>query len=155
MWTIVGVVVAIDLAAVALGVLDRSVQSLIATVMFSIVTVGFATIGALIVWRHRAHSIGWLFVAVAFFFSFCHNLAQNYAVYALVVDPGSLAGGQGGVLVRLDGPRHRVRRRDAAPAPPLPRRAAAHAALAAAVGGRRDPGDGPPDCRGRGLTSRS
>ena len=90
---IVGLVVAIDLAAIALGILDRSVQSLVATIMFSIVTVGFATIGALIVWRHRAHSIGWLFIAVAIFFSFCHNLAQNYAVYALVVDPGSWPAG--------------------------------------------------------------
>lgn len=93
MWAIVGLVVAIDLAAIALGILDRSVQSLVATIMFSIVTVGFATIGALIVWRHRAHSIGWLFIAVAFFFSFCHNLAQNYAVYTLVVDPGSWPAG--------------------------------------------------------------
>ena len=94
MWAIVGLIVAIDIAAVALGILDRSVQSLVATIMFSIVTVGFAAIGALIVWRHRAHSIGWLFIAVAFFFSFCHNLAQNYAVYTLVVDPGSLPAGK-------------------------------------------------------------
>jgi hypothetical protein len=62
--------------------------------MFSPTTIGFAVVGALIVWRHRAHSIGWLFVAVAFFFSLCHNLAQNYAVYTLVVDPGSLPAGR-------------------------------------------------------------
>jgi hypothetical protein len=76
-----------------LGLLDRSVQSFIATMMFSAVTVGFAAIGALIVWRHRAHSIGWLFVTVAFF---CHNLAQNYAVYAPGRRPGDVAGGEGG-----------------------------------------------------------
>jgi hypothetical protein len=93
-WTIVGVVVAIDAAAVLLGFLDRDVQSLAATVIFSPTTIGFSVFGALIVWRHRAHSIGWLFVAVAFFFSLCHNLAQNYAVYALVVDPGSLPTGK-------------------------------------------------------------
>ena len=93
-WAIVGVVVAFDAAATVLGILDRHVQSLAATVMFSPTTIGFAVFGALIVWRHRAHSIGWLFVVVAFFFSLCHNLAQNYAVYTLVVDPGSLPGGE-------------------------------------------------------------
>jgi len=93
-WAIVGVVVAFDAAATVLGTLDRHVQSLAATVMFSPTTIGFAVFGALIVWRHPAHSIGWLFVVVAFFFSLCHNLAQNYAVYTLVVDPGSLPGGE-------------------------------------------------------------
>jgi len=92
-WIILGLVVAFDAAAVVLGILDRHVQSLAATVMFSPTTIGFAAFGALIVWRHRAHSIGWLFVAVAFFFSLCHNLAQNYAVYTLTADPGSLPAG--------------------------------------------------------------
>jgi hypothetical protein len=92
-WAIVGAVVVFDAGAVVLGILDRHVQSLAATVMFSPTTVGFAVFGALIVRKHRGHSIGWLFVAVAFFFSFCHNLAQNYAVYAIVVDPGSLPAG--------------------------------------------------------------
>lgn len=93
-WTILGVVVAFDAGAVVLGILDRHVQSLGATIMFSPTTIAFAAFGALIVWRHRAHSIGWLFVVVAFFFSLCHNLAQNYAVYTLVVDPGSLPAGK-------------------------------------------------------------
>ena len=93
-WTIVGVVVVFDAGAVVLGILDRHVQTLSATVMFSPTTIGFAAFGALIVWRHRAHSIGWLFVGVAFFVSLCHNLAQNYAVYALAVDPGSLPAGK-------------------------------------------------------------
>jgi hypothetical protein len=92
--TIVGLVVAFDAGAVVLGLLDRHVQSLVATVMFAPTTVGFAAFGALIVWKHRAHSIGWLFVTVAFFFSLCHNLAQNYAVYTLAVDPGSLPAGK-------------------------------------------------------------
>jgi hypothetical protein len=92
--TIVGLVAAIDAGAILLGTLDRSTQSLVATLMFSPTTVAFAAFGALIVWRHRAHSIGWLFITVAFFFALCHNLAQNYAVYALVVDPGALPAGR-------------------------------------------------------------
>jgi hypothetical protein len=93
-WTIVGLVVAFDAGAAVLGVLDRSVQSLVATLMFSPTTIAFAALGALIVSRNRAHWIGWLFVTVAFFFSLCHNLAQNYAVYALAVHPGSWPAGK-------------------------------------------------------------
>jgi len=93
-WTIVGFTVATDVVAVGLGLLDRSVQSLIATAMFSTVTVGFAALGALIVSRQRGNATGWLFVVVALFFSVCHNLAQNYAVYALVVDPGTWPAGK-------------------------------------------------------------
>ena len=62
--------------------------------MFTPTTIAFAAFGALIVWKHRAHSIGWLFVVVAFFFALCHNLAQNYAVYTLAVNPGSLPAGK-------------------------------------------------------------
>src|SRR5919108_527072 len=61
--TIVGLTIAIDVVAAVLGVLDRSVQSLVATVMFSAVTVGFAAVGALIVWRQRGNAIGWAFVS--------------------------------------------------------------------------------------------
>jgi hypothetical protein len=93
-WIIVGLVVAFDAGGIALGILDRDVQSLVPTLMFSPTTIAFAALGALIVWRHRAHSIGWLFVTVAFFFSLCHNLAQNYAVYALAVDPGRWPAGR-------------------------------------------------------------
>ena len=91
---IVAAVVLMDAGAAVLGVLDRDVQSLSATVMFVPTTIAFAGLGALIVSRHRAHSIGWLFIAVALFFSLCHGLAQNYAVYTLVVDPGSLPAGK-------------------------------------------------------------
>jgi hypothetical protein len=93
-WAIVGAVVVFDAGAVVLGILDRQLQSLVATIMFTPTTIAFAAFGALIVWKHRAHSIGWLFVAVAFFFALCHNLAQNYAVYTLAVNPGSLPAGK-------------------------------------------------------------
>ena len=58
--------------------------------MFTVVTIGFAALGALIVSRERAHAIGWLFVGVALLLALPHNLLQNYAVYALFVAPGSV-----------------------------------------------------------------
>jgi hypothetical protein len=89
-WTIVGVTIAINAAAVVLAILDSSVQSVTATVMFTVVTIGFAALGGLIVSQERANVIGWLFVAVALLLALPHNLLQNYAVYALVVAPGSV-----------------------------------------------------------------
>ena len=51
-WAIVGVTVAgANAGAIVLGLLDRSVQSLTATVMFTVVTIPFALLGALIVSR--------------------------------------------------------------------------------------------------------
>jgi ABC-type glycerol-3-phosphate transport system permease component len=79
-WTIVGLTVAIDATAVALGILDRSVQSLTATATFTAVTIGFASLGALIVSRQRGNAFGWLFITLAMFLSVPHNLLQNYAV---------------------------------------------------------------------------
>jgi hypothetical protein len=89
-WTIVGLTVAADAAAIGFAILDRGVQSSVATVMFTVVTIGFASLGALIVSQERANAIGWLFVGVALLMAFPHNLFQNYAVYALFVAPGSV-----------------------------------------------------------------
>jgi len=91
-WTIVGLIIAVNAAAIWLGLLDRNVQSLVATFMFAAVTVGFGTVGALIVSRERANSFGWLFIAMAVFLSVPHSLAQNYVVYALAVSPDELPG---------------------------------------------------------------
>ena len=92
-WTIVGLTVVINAVALWLGLLDRSVQSLTATVMFTFVTIGFASVGALIVTWQRGNRIGWLFIGMAMFLAVPHNLLQNYAVYAMVVAPGTLPGG--------------------------------------------------------------
>jgi hypothetical protein len=92
-WAIVGLTVVINAASIWLALLDRHVQSLTATFMFAVFTIGFASIGALIVSRQRGNALGWLFIAVAIFFAVPHSLMQNYAVYTLAVSPGSLPGG--------------------------------------------------------------
>ena len=98
-WSIVGLIVVVNAAAIWLGLLDRDVQSLVATFMFAVVTIGFAVVGALIVARERSNSFGWLFIAMAVFLSVPHNLAQNYAVYALAVSPGDWPGAQAALWI--------------------------------------------------------
>src|SRR3954452_21596303 len=92
-WAIVGLTVVINAASIWLALLHRHVQSLTATFMFAVFTIGFASIGALIVSRQRGNALGWLFIAVAIFFAVPDSLMQNYAVYTLAVSPGSLPGG--------------------------------------------------------------
>ena len=98
-WSIVGLIVVVNAAAIWLGLLDRDVQSLVATFMFAVVTIGFAVVGALIVARERSNSFGWLFIAMAVFLSVPHNLAQNYAVYALAVSPDDWPGAQAALWI--------------------------------------------------------
>ncbi|MFI5050390.1 MAG: hypothetical protein ACHQEA_11065 [Gaiellales bacterium] len=98
-WSIVGLIVVVNAAAIWLGLLDRDVQSLVATFMFAVVTIGFAVVGALIVARERSNSFGWLFIAMAVFLSVPHNIAQNYAVYALAVSPGDWPGAQAALWI--------------------------------------------------------
>jgi hypothetical protein len=54
--------------------------------------VAFVTVGALVAWRRPANRIGWIFCAVALS-NFLWAFAWQYAVYALVTEPGSLPGG--------------------------------------------------------------
>lgn len=89
-WALVALVFAANASAVVLGVLDRGVQSLVATAMFTIATTLFVVVGAVIVTWQRGNAVGWLFIVLATFLSVAHNLSQNYAVYALTASPGSL-----------------------------------------------------------------
>jgi hypothetical protein len=63
----------------------------IENVLFS---VGFSTVGAVIVPRMSAENrTGWLFCAIGFLWAVVHFSAE-YAIYALLADPGSLPAGE-------------------------------------------------------------
>jgi MFS family permease len=98
-WSIVGLIVLVNAGAIWLGLIDRHVQSLVATFMFAVVTIGFAIVGGLIVSRERSNSFGWLFIGMAVFLSVPHNLAQNYAVYALAVSSDQLPGARAALWI--------------------------------------------------------
>lgn len=98
-WSIVALIVLVNAGAIWLGLLDRDVQSLVPTFMFAVVTIGFAIVGALIVARERSNSFGWLFIGMAVFLSVPHNLAENYAVYALAVSSDQLPGARAALWI--------------------------------------------------------
>ena len=52
----------------------------------------FPAVGALIVSRHPANALGWLFCVAGLFIA-VGDLVSEYATYALIAEPGSLPGG--------------------------------------------------------------
>ena len=59
----------------------------------AIFTVTFSTVGWLIARRHPQNPIGWLFGAIGLLFGL-QLVGQEYAVYAILAQPGSLPGGE-------------------------------------------------------------
>jgi hypothetical protein len=56
---------------------------------FAILTVSFSVVGALIASHRPENSIGWIFLAVGFFYGLL-SAGDEYAIYALLTNPGSL-----------------------------------------------------------------
>lgn len=61
----------------------------VATIAFAIGLSGYPVVGAMIVFRQPANSIGWLFIGVGLLFA-AAALFPAYATYGVFVDPGSL-----------------------------------------------------------------
>ena len=61
----------------------------VATIAFAIGLSGYPVVGAMIVFRQPANSIGWLFISVGLLFAAAGSLPA-YATYGVFVDPGSL-----------------------------------------------------------------
>ncbi len=56
------------------------------------VTLTFGTVGSLILWRHPAHRVGWLFCWTGLIITL-GEVGDEYAAWALFVRPGQLPGG--------------------------------------------------------------
>jgi hypothetical protein len=55
----------------------------------AIIAVSFSVVGALIASQHPKNSIGWIFLAVGFVYGLL-SAGEEYAVYALLTNPGTL-----------------------------------------------------------------
>lgn len=60
--------------------------------LFKVLSVAFATVGALVASRRPQNPIGWILAAGALLLALS-DFAEQYAVYALVTEPGALSGG--------------------------------------------------------------
>ncbi len=101
-WGVFAATIAVTLAAAGLAVLDRSVQPLFPSALGLLIPLGYALIGTLIATRQGENVIGWLFLGVGFTLALTAGLAQNYAIYTLVVNRDRLPAGQ--VALWLESP---------------------------------------------------
>jgi MFS family permease len=91
-WSLAGLTVGLDAAAVVLMVAaNEQVTFEFNGPIFAAAIVAFAILGALLASRRPHNAMGWIFLAAAVLFA-VNILADHYAHYGLVTNPGSLAG---------------------------------------------------------------
>jgi hypothetical protein len=99
-WTLCGLATAATVLAAVLDILISGASHEVPAdldvgtgdLVWPLVVLGFAFVGALIAARHPGNAVGWIFGAGAVAFSLS-GLAEAYAIYTLFADPGGLLGG--------------------------------------------------------------
>jgi hypothetical protein len=87
-WSLCLLCVALATASQILALLNgRTLGEIFIT--FAILTVSFSVVGALITSQRPENPIGWIFLAVGFFYGLL-TAGEEYAIYALLTNPGSL-----------------------------------------------------------------
>src|SRR5215217_4658854 len=87
-WSLCLLCVALASASQILALLNgRTLGEIFIT--FAILTVSFSVVGALITSQRSENPIGWIFLAVGFFYGLL-TAGEEYAIYALLTNPGSL-----------------------------------------------------------------
>jgi hypothetical protein len=85
---------ALSLLLLTLNVLEPDVHVFEHWIENTASAIGFSIVGAVVVSRrHPRDPIGWLFCVVGFLFAVVHFVAE-YAIYALLTEPGSLPAGE-------------------------------------------------------------
>ena len=98
-WSLWALSLAAIAASVAFQVLNASTPTaatrgpVVLGIGFVLVFVSFATVGALVASRQPGNLIGWVFCALGLFLPLA-GASEEYALYALVTQPGSLPGGE-------------------------------------------------------------
>jgi hypothetical protein len=92
-WSLCALCVALAVASLILALLNgRTLGEILigpGIGTFAILAVSFSVVGALIASHRPENSIGWIFLAVGFFYGLL-SAGDQYAIYALLTNPGSL-----------------------------------------------------------------
>ena len=98
-WSLCSLSVALAAASLILGLFNGRTLGEIFTAWsgpsigaFATLIVSFSVVGALIASHRPKNPIGWIFLAVGFFQGLL-SAGDQYAIYALLTDPGSLPWG--------------------------------------------------------------
>lgn len=91
-WLLWGLTMALLVANTVLSFLNGTFAEDFLFVILAILTaIGYATVGALIVSRHKENAIGWIFLLIGLG-AMLTILVEEYPVYGLLTSPGSLPG---------------------------------------------------------------
>jgi len=93
-WSLWTLSLASAAVGVAFGFSNASSPAPVLDVLFLLLFMSFATVGALVASRRPRNAVGWTFCALGLFGTLT-TTSEGYAVYALVTRPDSLPGGEG------------------------------------------------------------
>jgi len=82
-----------------LQIVQPSVLDWIEDVFGALFLIAFATLGAIIVWRHPGNAVGWIFCAIGLLWV-VERFAAMYAIDTLVAEPGARPYGMAGAWVQ-------------------------------------------------------
>jgi hypothetical protein len=91
-WSLCALCVALAVASLILGLLNgRTLGEIFiaGNITFATLILSFSVIGALIASNRPENSISWIFLAVGFFYGLL-SAGDQYAIYALLTNPGAL-----------------------------------------------------------------
>lgn len=91
-WSLCTLCVALAVASLILGLLNgRTLGEIFMawSITFATLIVSFSVIGALIASHRPGNPIGWIFLAIGYFYGLL-SAADEYAIYALLTNPGAL-----------------------------------------------------------------
>jgi hypothetical protein len=99
-WAVCAIAIALAFAALVFLILNSSTpgvsnfgSSRIGDALFGVVVLTFPAVGALVASRRPQNPIGWIFVGLGSLFAVA-AFANQYALYALLTEPGSLPAGE-------------------------------------------------------------
>jgi hypothetical protein len=99
-WSLCLLCVALATASQILALLNgRTLGEIFIT--FAILTVSFSVVGAPITSQRPENPIGWIFLAVGFFYGLL-TAGEEYAIYALLTNPGYPPGSRGVLADAVD-----------------------------------------------------
>src|SRR5215210_1421282 len=140
-WSLSALCVALAAASLILALLnERTLGEIfmawgLSIVTLATLTVSFSAVGALITSHRPENPIGWIFLAVGFFYGLL-SAGEEYAIYALLTNPGYPPGSRG-VLADAVDLGAGARPNPGVPAPSVPRWSPAVAPLAPGCQARR------------------
>ena len=97
-WVVLPVAVVLMLGRIYFSALNRAADvplaaAIVVSTLLELVVLGFVALGLLVAYRRPRNPVGWI-IAGASLTALASDFVESYAIYALIIDPGSIPGGE-------------------------------------------------------------